>query len=135
MIRFSTFLLCFALFVAATGRYKAETAVRVVEDEIAALEAQRRAEEREIQILRAELALLESPDRIAELARTHTDLGPVSGKQMMSADDFLLAFGGDPAARAANAAASEDNDQPSDAARVAQARANGSRVNAEAATE
>ncbi|MEM6413099.1 MAG: hypothetical protein AAF720_00380 [Pseudomonadota bacterium] len=98
MIRFSTIFLCAVLFVAAAGRYKAETAVREVDKKIAQLKEEQKKELREFQILRTELALLESPDRLAELARAHTDLVPASGAQMMTAEDFLLAFGGHPAA-------------------------------------
>lgn len=93
MIRLSTIFLGALLFTAAAGRYNAETAVRELDKKINELEAQRKAELREVQILRAELALLESPDRLAELARAHTDLVPASGSQMMTADDFLVAFG------------------------------------------
>ena len=93
MIRLSMILLWLILFGAAAGRYKAETAVREIEAEIARLEAARDAETREIKVLRAEIAYLEGPDRLAEMAREHTDLRPLSGAQLMTADDFLMAFG------------------------------------------
>jgi len=98
MIRWSMVLLGLMVCGAAAGRYEAETAVRRAESEIRRLEKRREAEVREIQVLRAELAHLESPSRLAEYAREFTDLRPVRGDQLMTADDFELAFGGAPGA-------------------------------------
>ena len=93
MIRLSMLLLCMILLGAAAGRYKAEASVRAVEAEIRQLALRKEAQKREIQVLRSELALLESPERLAELARRHPPLQPMSGRQLMTADDFLVAFG------------------------------------------
>lgn len=93
MIRISMVMLCMVLFGAAAGRYKAEASVRAVDAEIRELAAQKVAQQRAIQVLRTELAQLESPDRLAELAEAHTELKPLSGAQLLTSDDFLVAFG------------------------------------------
>ena len=94
MIRISTVCLFLLLIGAAAGRYQAETAVRDADREIRELKLMRAAKERNIQVLRTEIALLEGPDRLAELADKYTGLEPLSGAQLMTAEDFLLAFGG-----------------------------------------
>ena len=98
MIRLSMVMLGLMVCGAAAGRYEAETAVRKAEAEIRRLEARRAAEVREIQVLRTEVAHLERPQRLADYAREFTDLRPVRGDQLMTADDFALAFGIDPGA-------------------------------------
>ncbi len=92
-MRLSLFVLCVLLFAAAAGRYHAEAGLRAVEREIASLEARREASAREIQMLRAEIASLENPDRLADLAAAHTELRPLSSAQFLTADDFMIAFG------------------------------------------
>ncbi|RZO68721.1 MAG: hypothetical protein EVA70_01215 [Parvularculaceae bacterium] len=114
MIRFSMIVLCMILLGAAAGRYKAEASVRAAEVELRELALRKEAQRREIQILRSELALLESPDRLAELADQHTSLEPLSGHQLMTADDFLVAFGqsGDDSAAVTDPLVKEDDAMP-----------------------
>lgn len=93
MVRLTMLLLCLLLAGAAAGRYQAEVAVRDSRKEIESLKAQRSSELQQIQTLRAEIAYLESPERLAALAAKLTDLRPLSAEQLMSAADFHLAFG------------------------------------------
>jgi cell division protein FtsL len=92
MMRFTTFLLCVILAAAAAGRYKAEIAVRETKSEARALDRQKAEELSSIQVLRAEVAYLERPERLAEIAQTHTGLAPLNGAQLMTAEDLELAF-------------------------------------------
>ncbi len=92
MMRFTTFLLCLILAAAAAGRYKAEVAVRDAKSEARALEQQKAQELSSIQVLRAEVAYLERPERLAEIAGSVTGLAPLSGAQLMTAEDLEYAF-------------------------------------------
>ncbi|MEZ5917743.1 MAG: hypothetical protein R3C40_09315 [Parvularculaceae bacterium] len=85
-------MLCLILAAAAAGRYKAEVAVRDVRSEIVQIDHKKAAEANKIQVLRAEIAYLESPERLAEIAERVTNLKPLSGAQLMTADDYLFAF-------------------------------------------
>ncbi len=112
MMRFTTFLLCLILAAAAAGRYKAEVAVRDAKSEVRALDRQKAEELSGIQVLRAEVAYLERPERLAEIAQSVTGLEPLTGAQLMTAEDLELAF----------AAASAQNPPPSPADGPAPAR-------------
>lgn len=92
MMRFTTFLLCLILAAAAAGRYKAEIAVRDAKAEARALEREKAETLSSIQILRAEVAYLERPERLADIAGSVTSLAPLSGAQLMTAEDLELAF-------------------------------------------
>ncbi|MGF1543063.1 MAG: hypothetical protein ACFB00_00905 [Parvularculaceae bacterium] len=98
-------MLTLILMAAAAGRYKAEVAVRETRAEIARLKERQADERREIDLLRVEVAHLESPARLADLAAENTDLRPASSAELFSARDFLTAFVGvKPAPAAARAA-------------------------------
>ncbi|MEZ5921381.1 MAG: hypothetical protein R3C60_08535 [Parvularculaceae bacterium] len=92
MMRITTLLLCLILAAAAAGRYKAEIAVRAAKGEIHSLEKKKSAELSDIQVLRAEVAYLESPERLEDIAEKFTELEPLSGSQLMTAEDFEVAF-------------------------------------------
>lgn len=92
MMRFTTFLLCLILAAAAAGRYKAEIAVRDAKSELRALDRQKTEELSSIQVLRAEVAFLERPERLAEIAQSVTALEPLTGAQLATAEDLELAF-------------------------------------------
>ena len=94
MVRITMILLCLLLAGAAAGRYQAEVSVRETRREIQEIERAKAQELSEIQLLRAEIAYLESPDRLAKIAAKVTDLEPLVGSQLMTADDFAVAFGG-----------------------------------------
>lgn len=95
MLRISTFLLCLLLAAASAGRYRAEVAVRETRQSIEMLEQAKADEERRIQVLRAELAYLENPERLAKIAREKTDLEPLTGHQLLNSGEFLSALGAD----------------------------------------
>lgn len=92
MMRLTTLLLCLILAAAAAGRYKAEVAVRDAKSEIKALDRQKAEELSSIQVLRTEVAFLERPERLAEIADAVTELKPLTGAQLMTAEDYELAF-------------------------------------------
>lgn len=94
MMRLTMILLCFMLAAAAAGRYKAEAAVRETRLELQRLERARTIETSSIHALRAEVAYLESPERLAGVADAVTDLRPLSGAQLLTAEDFVADFGG-----------------------------------------
>lgn len=93
MIRFTMVFLCLILAGAAAGRYHAEVRVKEKREEIKALEQEKARELAEIQLLRAEIAYLESPERLTKIAEKITDLAPLTGAQLLTADDFAVAFG------------------------------------------
>ncbi|HNR76516.1 MAG TPA: hypothetical protein PKM48_05270 [Parvularculaceae bacterium] len=92
-MRLTLILLCFILAAAAAGRYQAEAAVREQKAELKRLDREQERELTSIQLLRAEVAYLENPDRLAGIAENLTSLEPLSGAQLMTAEDFELAFG------------------------------------------
>lgn len=92
MLRFTMLLLCLILAAAAAGRYKAEAAVRETRNELRQLDRTKAQELTTIQVLRAEVAYLESPQRLAAIAAKMTDLEPLTGSQLLTAEDFMVAF-------------------------------------------
>lgn len=92
MMRLTTLILCLILAAAAAGRYKAETSVRDARSELRALDRQKAEELSAIQVLRTEVAFLERPERLAGIAGSVSVLGPLSGAQLMTAEDFEIAF-------------------------------------------
>ncbi len=93
MIRITTIFLCLLLAAAAAGRYRAEVSVRETRMELEKLETSKLEEQQSIQMLRAEVAYLESPERLAKIAKAKTDLRPSESDQMLSAQEFAAAFG------------------------------------------
>ena len=93
MLRVMMLLLCLVLAAAAAGRYQAEVRVREARRELKAIDAEKQKALTEIQVLKAEIAYLEGPERLAAVAERHTDLRPVSGAQLVTADEFLAMIG------------------------------------------
>lgn len=93
MIRIATIFLCVLLAAAAFGRYKAEVSVRELRQDIERIEVKQTEELRSIQMLRAEIAYLENPERLAKVALAKTELRPSSGDQLVTAREFAVAFG------------------------------------------
>lgn len=99
MLRLTMILLCLMLAAAAAGRYQAEVRVRETRREINAIDAEKQKAQTEIQVLKAEIAYLEGPERLASVAARHTDLKPLTGAQLVTADEFLAMIGAGGAAR------------------------------------
>ena len=100
MIRVTTVFLCLLLAAAAAGRYRAEESVRHTKSAISEIETSKLEEARRIQMLRAEIAYLENPERLAKIAGAKTDLRPSESRQILSADEFVAFFGDEEAAPA-----------------------------------
>ncbi len=98
MIRITTIFLCILLAAAAWGRYRAEVSVRETRQELNRLETSKLEEERSIQVLRAEVAYLENPERLSKIADIKTDLRPSDHTQTITARQFAAAFNDDPEA-------------------------------------
>ena len=94
MLRIATLLLCLLLAAASAGRYRAEVAVQETRKDIERLQREQEDEKRRIQVLRAELAFLESPDRLANIAEEQSDLQPLSGRQFYSTSEFIAILTG-----------------------------------------
>ncbi|GJL91532.1 cell division protein FtsL [Hyphococcus sp.] len=95
MIRITTIFLCILLAAAAFGRYRAEVSVRELREDIERIETSQADELRSIQMLRAEIAFLENPERLAKVAAAKTDLRPSSGDQLVNAPEFASLIGDD----------------------------------------
>ncbi len=93
MVRVTMIFLCLILAAAAAGRYQAEVRVRQAREALAEIEAAKAREEEQIRLLRAEIAYLEGPERLSLIAEKVTELKPLTGAQLMTAEDFSLAFG------------------------------------------
>jgi len=94
MMRVTTIFFCLLLAGAAAGRYRAEVAVRGVEERLDALENAAAEERGKIQVLRNEVAYLESPERLAALARENDlALAPMRGEQILAAEAFSAQYG------------------------------------------
>ncbi|MEO1135912.1 MAG: hypothetical protein AAFW68_04760 [Pseudomonadota bacterium] len=91
MIRVTTIFLC-VLLAAAFGRYRAEVSVRELRKDIERIETSQVEELRSIQMLRAEIAFLENPDRLAKVAAAKTDLRPSTADQVVDARQFAASF-------------------------------------------
>lgn len=96
MFRITTLFLCMLLAAAAVGRYRAEQSVQKTRAELERLEAQQAEELRRIQILRAEVAYLENPERLAKVAAAQTDLRPSTGAQFITPQQFAATIGVSP---------------------------------------
>lgn len=94
MIRITTIFLCMLLAAAAAGRYRAEVSVKEARSELKRLEISKWEELRSIQILRAEVAYLENPDRLSKIAEAKTDLRPSARDQLLTVRQFAVIMNG-----------------------------------------
>lgn len=90
MIRVSTIFFCLLLAAAAAGRYQAEAKVRADKLEINKLEEQIADEEYRIGQLQLEVEVLESGQRLSQLAARELALTSVKPYQLQTADEFAL---------------------------------------------
>lgn len=93
MMRTTTILLCILVAGAAAGRYRAETAVREAHDDLHRIKIEQVEEAKAGKMLRAEVAYLENPERLAKIARAKTDLRPTERGQSLSKAEFAVAMG------------------------------------------
>ena len=94
MIRITTIFLCLLLAAAAAGRYRAEVSVKETRTELKQLEVSKTEELSTIQTLRAEVAYLENPQRLAKIAETKTELRPIQAEQVLTAREFAVVMNG-----------------------------------------
>lgn len=92
MIRITTLFLCLLLAAAALGRYKAEVSVRETRQEMSQLDVSIKEEAQRIQVLRAEIAYLENPERLTRIAEAKTSLRPSDHEQILSGQQFAANF-------------------------------------------
>lgn len=86
MIRLGTLLWLALVAVAGFSVFKISYRVQSQEQELTRLDRQIQRDRDEIQVLHAEWAHLNEPDRLADLAKRHLDLVPVAGVQIVRFD-------------------------------------------------
>ena len=95
MFRITSIFLCALFLAAVAGRYSAEESVSSAQEALERLEVEHAEEMRRVQMLRAEIAYLESPERLAKVARATTDLAPPEPGSLLTAQQFKSAMVGD----------------------------------------
>lgn len=88
MIRFGTALSLSLAVAAGIGLFYAKHRVQALEAELAGLQQQILRDREAIHVLRAEWSFLNDPERLAELARRHLEMAPVSGSQLARFEDI-----------------------------------------------
>ena len=95
MFRITTLFFCALFLAAVAGRYRAEESVQNAREELLKLEAEQFEEIRQVKMLRAEIAYLENPERLARIAKATTDLRPPVTTELMTASEFRNAILGE----------------------------------------
>ena len=103
MFRLTSIFLCALFLAAVAGRYSAEESVGAAQEALAQLDVEYADEARRVQMLRAEIAYLEGPERLAKVARATTDLRPPAPEALLNAQQFKSAMIGEDAAPAPTA--------------------------------
>lgn len=88
--RFSTITWVVFFCVAASALYLVKYRVQDVKDDVKELEASIEAEQESLQLLHAEWAYLNRPERLQQLAQQYLSLQPVSPERMLRWDDVPL---------------------------------------------
>jgi len=86
MIRPSTALWLAVVFCVGFVMFKVKYEVQDLEEQVARVNREIVADRDTIHVLKAEWSFLAKPDRIADLARRHLDLAPISTAQLASLD-------------------------------------------------
>ena len=86
---FLLFLIGVALVV---GLYYVKTRAQTARKEAVKLERQIEREEASLRVLRAEIAYLESPERLKDLSAQHLSLAPVSVNDVIRVKDIAAQF-------------------------------------------
>ncbi|WP_051279191.1 cell division protein FtsL [Hellea balneolensis] len=89
MTGFILFLIGVALTV---GLYYVKTRSQTARKQSAALERQISQEEANLSVLQAEIAYLESPDRLKQLSQRHLGLEPIKVKNVLAVKDVMEEF-------------------------------------------
>jgi cell division protein FtsL len=87
MMRVGTILTLSLAVAAGIGLFYAKHRVQALEAELSGLQQQILRDREAIHVLKAEWSFLNDPDRLAELARRHLEMAPVSGSQLATIDD------------------------------------------------
>ena len=95
MFRITSIFLCALFLAAVAGRYSAEESVGAAHEELQRLDVEYAEELRRVQMLRAEIAYLESPERLVKVARATTDLRPPKSESLLTAQQFRSAMIGE----------------------------------------
>lgn len=90
MTRVINMLAVIVLVAVAFGLYRAKTEARGDRARVAALELQLAEAHENVLILRNEIAHLERPERLRELARDHLGLAPVDPLRVVTLEDAPL---------------------------------------------
>lgn len=83
MIRIGPLLWLALVALASVGTFQLKYRVQAQEQELTRLDRQIQHDRDDIQVLRAEWAHLNDPNRLSDLARRHLDLAPVAGVQIV----------------------------------------------------
>jgi cell division protein FtsL len=83
MIRIGPLLWLVLVALASIGTFQLKYRVQAQEQELTRLDRQIQRDRDDIQVLHAEWAHLNEPNRLSDLARRHLDLAPVSGVQIV----------------------------------------------------
>ena len=86
MIRIGPLLWLALVAFASVGTFQLKYRVQAQEQELTRLDRQIQHDRDDIQVLRAEWAHLNDPNRLSDLARRHLDLAPVAGVQIVRFD-------------------------------------------------
>jgi cell division protein FtsL len=83
MIRIGPLLWLALVALASVGTFQLKYRVQAQEQELTRLDRQIQHDRDDIQVLHAEWAHLNDPNRLTDLARRHLDLAPVAGVQIV----------------------------------------------------
>ncbi len=86
MIRLGPMLWLALIALASIGTFQLKYRVQAQEQQLTALDRQIQRDRDAIQVLHAEWAHLNDPNRLSDLARRHLDLAPVAGVQIVRFD-------------------------------------------------
>jgi hypothetical protein len=83
VIRIGPLLWLALVALASVGTFQLKYRVQAQEQELTRLDRQLQRDRDDIQVLHAEWAHLNDPNRLSDLARRHLDLAPVAGVQIV----------------------------------------------------
>ena len=90
MRRLGMFMLLLIGFALVAALYVVKTRTQSAYQELVRLEKALADEEAAIAVLGAEIAHLESPERLRELSEAYLELRPTSASQMITLDDLVV---------------------------------------------